>query len=187
MQYNYCANRVIIRNIALTRNCILLVVLSCVAIIANAQKKETFFYDANLYAAVDGWLVGPSVGISVGTRLAPEFSIIGSYNLFYSHGFRYNQNDFTNSFDISFSFQLLKEHTSIRGVYVGGGVAYQFRFFEFEHTYYNLITGAYHVGYGFPVKWNGKTRFMGIELKAYGPNQDGATLSQLMLGARLRF
>lgn len=170
--------------------------LLCIALLpAKAQVKPEFFAESAIRLTTDaeGTMVAPSISLGAGMHLGRRWAFTSAYTYF---GARYTDENFSeklriHTLDLLAHFYFHNLLNPAAGFYIGTGYAVQRRHtLPEEPTTTRKVhgTGAFTVGYRFPVIMNKKQRTLAIDCKAYGPYSEPGyleVLTQLMLGIRL--
>lgn len=166
--------------------------------IAYAQPHKVFIETALRFTGdAEMAFIGPSFSVGPGIQLGKQFSVSSNYTFFRSSYTDDGQKATfqTNTIDLVTQYQFHQIFHPNRGFYVGAGLAWQTR----KQTPENITqrtsywTGAYTVGYRFPVKINKLERSLSVDVKGIGPytEKDGVNLytevlTQFMIGLKLR-
>jgi hypothetical protein len=163
---------------------------------ARAKKKEKafWFFESALRLAGDAEMafVGPALSMGGGVLLNRRWSFSTSYTFFrdtYRHDggqeyFRNHTIDFVPVFHFRSPFDMGK------GFFIGAGLCWQSRRASHVLLRPEYVTGAYTLGYQFPVEINSRMRSLAIDWRGFGPYREAwsaEVFTQFMLGVRFRY
>jgi hypothetical protein len=182
------------------RNYITLIIILISFSLSYSQTKKLFIESAIRFTGdAEMAFVGPSFSIGPGVHLGDRWSVSSTYTYFRSS---YTDDGAkatfqTHSIDLIPNFHFREVFNTSRGIYIGAGIAWQQRRQTPESNMTekpDYWTGAFNLGYRFPIKINDYERSLSIDLKAYGPYKevDGINtytevLTQFMFGIRFRY
>ena len=169
--------------------------------IAAAQKLKPWFLEAGLRSGGNEEvpIKVPTFSLGVGTKLDKYFSLCAAYTFYRSKSSTPTPSPAqipTHTVDLSTNFHFYNVIKSSKGLYLGLGIAIQFRngpLYKSGSSYRTITSNA---GYSFPIMMKSKQRSLSIDIKSFGPFGHSYSynsidfdeiLTQFFFGVRLRY
>lgn len=168
--------------------------LLLVIITADAQSKVSIYRDVALRFAGDAEMafIGPAASLGGGIEVN-NWTFGLSYTYFVSN-YRVIDHRLTfqmHTADVMIHYRFPALLNPDKGFFLGAGICWQYRLESVSSVPFeisNYPTGAYTLGYRFPVNKNKNKQILAAEWKAFGPLSEVNYLevfTQFMIGVRL--